>query len=507
MDDTSVEQTPRIDWFIFLIGSALLLTVVIPMVVAPDWSENVIANVMAYITSNYGIWYVNLACVVFVFLIWLAFSKKGHIVLGPSGVKPDYSRFSWIAMLFCTGIGAALIYWGAAEWTYYYQAPPFGAEPKSDEAIYWAASYGIFHWGPFAWALYCLPTIAFCVSYHYKGVPTLRLSAACIGVLGDQVDKWPGRLIDLLFIVGLLGTASTGLAFGVELVTSAITQAFDFPESKWMRLAVMGVVTMLIAYSVYRGLDKGIKVLSEINATLALLLIAFVFVVGPTLFILEMGTASLGHLAQNFLKMVTWTDPLQRSGFIESWTVFYWAWWIALGPFVGMFVAKISRGRTIREVIFGMIGWGSLGCALFFIVLGNYALDLELTKVFPVIDHVNEHGPSSAIAAVVELLPMGTFLLLYLAVIGTIFAATTYDSATYTLAAGTTRHLKFDQHPTRKLRVYWAFALGMLPSVLLFIGGLKPLQTASIVASLPLLVVYVILIASILKMLKEPVTV
>ena len=152
-----------------------------------------------------------------------------------------------------------------------------------------------------------------------------------------------------------------------------------------------------------------------------------------------------------------------------------------------------------------MIGWGSLGCALFFIVLGNYALDLELTKVFPVIDHVNEHGPSSAIAAVVELLPMGTFLLLYLAVIGTIFAATTYDSATYTLAAGTTRHLKFDQHPTRKLRVYWAFALGMLPSVLLFIGGLKPLQTASIVASLPLLVVYVILIASILKMLKEPV--
>lgn len=498
------QQAPRIDWFIFVGGSLLLLSVVIPIVVAPIWSENAILGARAFITDEFGIWYVNATCLVFGFLLWLALSEKGKIVLGPPGVQPNHSRFSWIAMLFCTGIGAALVYWGAAEWTFYYQAPPFSVEAKSDEAIFWAASYGIFHWGPFAWALYCLPTIAFCISYHYKGVPTLRLSAACAGVLGENADKWPGRVVDLLFIVGLLGTASTGLAFGVELVTSAVTQAMGWTESKFMRLAVMGVVTLLIAYSVYRGLDKGIKVLSVINANLALALIVFVFLVGPTQFIVEMGTASLGHLAQNFLKMVTWTDPLQRADFIEGWTVFYWAWWIALGPFVGMFVAKISRGRTIREVVFGMIGWGSLGCALFFVVLGNYALHLELDELYAVVDHVNRSGPSSAIAAIIERLPLGRFLLFYLAVIGVIFAATTYDSATYTLAAGSTRHLRADQHPARPHRVYWAFALGMLPSVLLFIGGLEPLQTASIVASLPLLAVYVVLMFSIIRMLREP---
>ena len=496
-------EEPRIDWFIFLVGTMLLFMVVIPIVIAPEWSDALIDRAFKYVTREFGVWYVCIACFIFIFLVWVGASPKGRIVLGPDDCKPSYSNFSWIAMLFCTGIGASLIYWGAAEWTFYYQAPPFSVEGKSDEAIYLASSYGIFHWGPIAWALYCLPTVAFCLSYHRKGAPTLRLSSACAAVLGDYAEKWPGRIIDLLFIVGLLGTASTGLAFGVELVTSVITRLTGMPDDYRMQLAVMAVVTLLIAYSVYRGLDKGIKVLSVINAALALSLIAYVFIVGPTRFILELSMVSIGTLAANFLHMMTWTDPLERSNFVESWTIFYWAWWIALGPFVGMFVAKISRGRTLREVIFGMIGWGSLGCALFFMVLGGYAMYLELQELYPVVQHVNEHGPSSAIAAVVELLPMGSFVLAYMAIIGIIFSATTYDSATYTLAAGATRYLTPDQHPARAHRVYWAFALGMLPSVLLFIGGLKPLQTASIIASVPLLLVYLILIVSIMRMLKD----
>lgn len=497
-------EAPSTDWFIFIAGSALLLSVVLTIVISPEWSADVINIARAYLTGEFGVWYILGTCIVFVFLVVLALSEKGRIILGPADEPPTYSRFSWVAMLFCTGIGASLIYWGATEWVFYYDDPPFQITPGSDDAIIWAATYGMFHWGPFAWALYCLPTVAFCISYHYKNAPVLRLSAACSGVLGDYADKWPGRIIDLLFIVGLLGTASTGLAFGVELVTSALTQVSDIPDNKYTQFGVMFVATLLIAYSVYRGLDKGIKVLSVINASLALALIAYVIIVGPTRFTLEMGVVSVGHLMQNFFQMVTWTDPLQRNTFIENWTVFYWAWWLALGPFVGMFVAKISRGRTLREVIFGMIGWGSLGCALFFVALGNYALDLELSGTYPVVQHVNDHSPSSAIAAIVELLPMGKFLLVYLAVIGIIFVATTYDSATYTLAAGSTRSLRSDQHPARTMRVYWAFALGLLPSSLLFLGGLGPLQTASIVASLPLLFVYGILIASIVKMLQQP---
>jgi BCCT family betaine/carnitine transporter len=203
-----------------------------------------------------------------------------------------------------------------------------------------------------------------------------------------------------------------------------------------------------------------------------------------------MGVASVGNVADNFIRMMTWSDPLERSTFVESWTIFYWAWWLALGPFVGMFVAKISRGRTLRQVIFGMLGWGSLGCAVFFIVLGGYALDLELSDAHPVAYEAISESPSAAIASIVELLPLGSFWLAYLAVIGLIFAATTYDSAAYSLAAGTTLRLPSDQDPSRALRVYWAILLGILPVTLLYVGGLTSVQTASVVASVPLLPIY-----------------
>jgi BCCT family betaine/carnitine transporter len=259
----------------------------------------------------------------------------------------------------------------------------------------------------------------------------------------------------------------------------------------------------LIAYSVYRGLNQGIRVLSVINARLALLFIFFVFIVGPTTFILEMGITSISHISQNIIKMLTWTDPLERGNFVEQWTIFYCAWAMALGPFIGMFIAKISKGRTIREVIFGMMGWGSLGCSLFFIVLGNYALDLELTDQYSVVAHVNQLGQSSAIAAIVELLPMGSLLLVFLAIIGVIFAATTYDSASYALAAGSTKKLQANEEPQRNLRIYWAIFMGLLPSALLFIGGLETLKTATIMASFPILFIYILLMLSMNKMLSD----
>lgn len=494
---------PQIDWFIFIGGTLILLAAVVPIIVAPEWSFEKVNDAFSFLTQQFGVYYVIAACAIVVFLIWISISDFGGVVLGPDGVVPSHSKFSWAAMLFCTGIGSSLIYWGAAEWAFYYTSPPFGVEPRSDEAMLWASSYGMFHWGPVGWSLYCLPTIAFCCSYHIRNIPVLRLSAACSGVLKNQTDRWPGRLIDLLFIVGLLGTAATGLAFGTSLVSSAVTRLTGLPDGFKMQLVIMILATTLIAYSVYRGLDKGIKVLSVINASLALVLVAYVLIVGPTGFILEMGVTSVGHLLQNFIKMITWTDPAAKSDFVESWTIFYWAWWLALGPFVGMFVAKISQGRTIREVIFGMLGWGSIGCALFFIILGNYALDLELRGVYPVAQQAIDESPSAAIAAIIELLPFGSFWLIFIAVIGMIFTATTYDSASYTLSAGATRYLKPDEHPVRMHRVYWAIALGFLPSVLLFLGGLRALQTASVVASVPLLLVYVILGLSIVKVLKE----
>ncbi|MEC8955815.1 MAG: BCCT family transporter [Pseudomonadota bacterium] len=496
-------DSAEIDRFIVFFGSALLLTIVITIVLNQEWSETVIQKTFDFITYEFGILYIIIMNIALIFLGILAFGKHGKIILGPPDTKKDYSTFSWASMLFCTGIGGAILYWGATEWVSYYQNPPYSITPKSDEAIIWATSYGSFHWGPLTWTLYTLPAVAFCISYHHKQIPILRLSAACSGILGSYSEKWPGKIIDLFFITGLIGTSATGLAFAVELTTSCITKLSGLQDTKQMQLFVMFIITILIAYSVYKGLNRGIRVLSVINARFALLLIFFVFIVGPTTFILEMGVTSISHIAQNIIKMLTWTDPLEKGNFVEQWTVFYCAWAIALGPFIGMFIAKISKGRSLREVIFGMMCWGSLGCSLFFIILGNYSLDLELSGQYPVVDHVNQFGQSSAIAAIIELLPMGSLLLVFLAIIGVIFAATTYDSASYALAAGSTKRLKADEEPQRNLRIYWAVFMGLLPSALLFIGGLETLKTATIMASFPILFIYILLMLSMRKMLKS----
>ena len=492
----------NVDWVLFGFGTLLLSLVVAMIVIFPDFSATSIDRLYQNVTTQFGVLYVFIAITLLIFLLSVAISKHGNVVLGNTN-KLAYSHFSWAAMLFCAGIGASLIYWGATEWTFYYVDPPFGLEPESQEAITWAVSYGIFHWGPIGWAFYCLPALALACTYHVKRIPSLRLSAACEPVLKTQVNKWPGRVVDLLFIVGVIATAATGLGFGTSLVASATTELTGVRDGIELQSLIIFMATALIGLSVYRGLDRGIKLLSNINAALALLLITFVLLAGPTKFILEMGLVSVGNVVQNFFTMLFWTDPLEGADFVESWTIFYWAWWLAMGPFIGMFVCKISEGRTIRALIFGMLGWGSFGCALFFIVLGNYALYLELEGLYPVISQAIDISPSSAIAGIIALLPFGKFWLIYIALIGLIFMATTYDSASYTIAAGATRSLQEHQHPAKWHRVFWAITLGALPASLLFVGGLRELQTASLVASLPLLGVYVILGISVIRMLKE----
>ena len=218
-----------------------------------------------------------------------------------------------------------------------------------------------------------------------------------------------------------------------------------------------------------------------------------------------MGTNSIGLVLQNYLKMNTWTDPIANTGFVETWTIFYWAWWIALGPFVGMFVTKISRGRSIRQLILGVVGFGSLGCTVYFVVLGNYALHLQLNHLLPVIDILNdpERGHATVVISVILSLPLGTWVLPLFGGICIIFMATTYDSAAYTLASAATSQLESGEHPARWHRVFWAFALGILPITLLFLGGLESLQTAAVVVSFPLIFVGVLMSMSLVRSLRQ----
>ncbi|NOX50307.1 MAG: hypothetical protein GXP16_07190 [Gammaproteobacteria bacterium] len=270
-------------------------------------------------------------------------------------------------------------------------------------------------------------------------------------------------------------------------------------------IIVIVTITLLFAASAWLGLERGIKRLSTLNIFLAFLLIAFVLVVGPTLFILELGLETVGHLLQNFVRMATWTDPLASGNFVESWTVFYWAWWLALGPFMGVFIAKISQGRTMQQVILGCLGYGTLGCTLFFMVLGNYAVYLELNGIVDVLNQITQNGASQAILSVLLTLPWSTVVIILFTVVCVIFAATSYDSAAYTLALAATKDMSEDAHPGRKHRIFWACLLGLLPITLIYMGGLRPLQSAVTLASVPLLVIMVVMSWALWKGLSEDV--
>jgi BCCT family betaine/carnitine transporter len=264
----------------------------------------------------------------------------------------------------------------------------------------------------------------------------------------------------------------------------------------------MALCIGLFAISVYMGIERGIKRLSDLNVYLALGFLAYIVIAGPTIFILKSSVSTVGFMAENFIRMMTWTDPIADQGFVESWTIFYWAWWIAFALPIGIFVTRISRGRTIRQVVLSMIFFGSLGCWLFYFVIGNYSLSLELDQATSVTGSLAENGMYITVANIISTLPLSTLALSWFALVSIISVATTYDSASYTLASTATWELKEGDDPARWHRLFWAGVLGMLPILMMWVGGLQIIRSGVLIASLPLLFVGVAMAVSLWKSLR-----
>ncbi|MEN2766670.1 BCCT family transporter [Ornithinibacillus xuwenensis] len=493
-----------IDWPTFIGAILVLLAVSLPLIFYPEAGAAAINMANSFLTGNFGVLYLALGLLAFLFLLYIAFSKFGKIKLGKRGTEKEFGSFSWAAMLFSAGIGSSILYWGMIEWAYYYQGPPFGVTPETKEAIELAATYGLFHWGPIAWAIYTLPALPIAYFYYVRKKPVLKISAATKPLIGKLADGPLGVLIDVLFIFGLLGGAGTTLALGTPMIAEGVHDITGIPVTLGVQAGIMILCTLIFAISAYSGLNKGIKVLSDINLWLALFILIFIFIFGPTVFISETTFTSLGILADNFFHMATWLEPLaqingfKETGFPETWTVFYWAWWVVYAPFVGLFVARISHGRTIREMIFGTMIYGTLGCVLFFGILGNFGLFLQLSDSFDVISFMNENGAPATIIAILTQLPIADFIVIVFTILAIVFLSTTFDSASYILAAVVQKHVPGGE-AMRWNRLFWAFALLLLPLVLMFIGDLKSLQTASIVAGFPVMFIMILLALSFVK--------
>ncbi|UOQ43823.1 BCCT family transporter [Halobacillus salinarum] len=496
-------KTKLIDWPTFIGALFLLLAVTIPLVLFPEAGKKFVGDANSFLTGNFGVLYMVMGLSVFAFLVYVAFSKNGQIKLGDEGEKPEFNTFSWAAMLFAAGIGSSILYWGTIEWAFYYQGPPFGLTPESKEAIRWASAYGMFHWGPIAWAIYTLPALPIAYFYYVRKKPVLKISEACRPVLGDRVDGLLGTVIDVLFMFGLLGGAGTTLALGTPMIAQGVTDLTGLPANLGLKAGIMLLCTIIFAISAYSGLKRGIKILSDINLWLALFILAFMFIFGPTRFISETTVNGIGIMADNFFKMATWLEPFgnlnqfNETDFPESWTIFYWAWWLVYAPFVGLFVARISRGRTIRQMVLGTMIYGTIGCILFFGIMGNFGLYLQLTGSFDVVGFMDANGTPATIIEIINQLPLAKLMVLLFTILAIIFLATTFDSSSYILASVVQKNVEGE--PLRWNRLFWAFSLCLMPLVLMFLGGLDTLQTASIVGGFPLLFIMFLLAWSFIK--------
>lgn len=349
-----------------------------------------------------------------------------------------------------------------------------------------------------------MPAIPIAYFFYVRKQPVLKVSAALMPVIGEKrANGWLGKTIDVLFIFGLLGGGATTLGLAAPLITEGLNNLFGIPQTTTVQLCVLLVCTMIFAYSAYAGMSKGIQLLSNINFWGAIGLLAFVFVAGPTNFLIETGFDALGRMLTHFFRMATWAEPFAGLGefknthFPQDWTIFYWAWWLVFAPSMGLFIARISRGRTIKQMVAGSIFFGSLGCFLFFMILGNYGLHLQLTGAVDVVGILQQQGTTAAIFATLEHLPMSTFVIAAFTILCVLFTATTFDSISYILASVVQNDVT--EEPMRWNRLFWAFTLSFMPAVLMFMGGLSTLQTAAIVGGLPLIAIAVMLMISTVK--------
>ncbi|MEK4841897.1 MULTISPECIES: BCCT family transporter [Staphylococcus] len=504
------ERVKVMDWTTFIGSSLILLIAVIPMMVFPKASQDIITHLNEVVSSTLGSVYLLIGLATLIFVLYIAFGKYGNVTLGKATDKPEFNNFSWAAMLFCAGIASDILYWGVIEWAFYYQDPPHGGKGMTDSALNYATMYGMFHWGPIAWATFVLPALAIGYLVFIKKKPVYKISQTMRPILRGQTDGIIGKIVDILFIFGLLGGAATSLALGVPMISAGIEKLTGIGDSMLMRSIILFTITAVFAYSSYSGLKKGIKVLSDANVILSFVLLGFVFIVGPTVFIMETSITGMGNMIKNFFQMATWIEPFggiggrKETNFPQQWTIFYWSWWIVYAPFIGLFIARISKGRTLKEIVLGTIIYGTLGCALFFGIFGNYAVYLQITGSFDVIHFLNTHGTEATIIEVMHQLPFPNLIIVLFLLSAFLFLATTFDSGSYILAAASQK--KVIGEPLKANRLYWAFALCLLPFGLMLVGGeraLEVLKTASLLASVPLLAIFVMMMISFLRTLSE----
>lgn len=483
----------EIDWGTTLIPLIGIVVLGVLFMIFPKGSQDIIGMIRGFLGDEFGIYYMLLGIGTVLCSLYMAFSKFGKIKLGKID-KPQYSSFTWGTMIFTSTMAADILFYSLCEWALYAADPHIEAMGGIQQ---WASVYPLFHWGPIPWSFYIVLAVAFGFMLHVRGRSRQRFSEACRPVLGNKVDGIWGKLIDLIAVFALLAGTATTFSLATPLLAQAMSYVFGFSANVVLTIMILLLIAFVYTLTVLFGM-KGIAKLASFCTYFFFALLIYVLVGGgETKYILETGLSAVGSLAQNFIGLSTWNDPLRESTFAQDWTIYYWAYWMVWCVATPFFIGTISKGRTIKNTVLGAYFWGLAGTFVSFIILGNYGLAKQMKGELDTLGFLANGGSlSEAIVRIFGKLPLPWLGLILLVITMIAFYSTTFDALTMVVSSYSYKELPGGQEPDKKVRAFWAILFIILPIALIFAeNSMSSLQSVSIIAAFPVGII-IILIAS-----------
>ncbi|WP_433941805.1 BCCT family transporter [Paenibacillus lautus] len=485
---------------VFSVSAVIIAVLAILGAIKPGAFGEVAGYLYRFTTNTFGWFYLLSIFAIIIFLIWVAASKYGTIRLGGDKEKPEYPFFTWIGMLFSAGFGVGLVFWGVAEpMSHFFKTPFGGVEAQGVDAARVAMGYSFFHWGISQWSVFALVGLVIAFLQFRKQKDGL-VSTALEPVTGS--NRGVKNTIDILAVIATVMGIATSIGLGVLQMSGGLNTIMGINNGVGLQLLMLGIIFVAYMISSTTGLDKGIKYLSNLNLAMALIFLLFVFICGPSVFILETFTLALGDYITNFVSYSLRLQPYAEGTWVREWTIFYWAWAIAWSPYVGAFVARVSKGRTVREFIVGVMVVPPVIACLWIAVFGGTAIWFDLHENTGIAAAVNT-DVTSALFQLFNQLPLSSVMNVLAIVLILTFLVTSADSATYILSSMTTNG---SLDPPHIAKIVWGTLMAAIAGVLLYAGGLEALQTASLIAALPFTVLLLMMIVAVVKLLsREPI--
>ena len=491
------DMLTSIDRSVFFTASGLIVLFCVLGGVFSSESAVIFARLQNWLVVNVGWYYILVVAIFFAFIVYLALSRFANIKLGPDDSKPDYSYQSWIAMLFSAGVGIGLLFFGVAEPVTHFAQPPSG-QALTVGAAKNAMLFTYFHWGFQAWATYIIVGLSLAYFAFRQGLP-LTIRSSLYPLIGEKIYGPIGSAVDVFAVLGTMFGVATSLGIGVTQVNAGLNYLFGVAISPEVQVLLIAAITVMATLSVITGLNGGIRRLSELNMVLAIFLLLFVLLSGPTAALLGAFVQNVGNYLGNFVPLTFNVYAYEPNEWIGDWTLFYWGWWISWSPFVGMFIARISRGRTIREFILGVLFVPAGFTFLWLSIFGNSALFLELSETGGEITSAVLSDMPTALYVFLEHLPFAPVICLLATLLIVTFFVTSSDSGSLVIDIITSGG---NENPPVWQRIFWAISEGVVASVLLLAGGLGALQTAAISSALPFSIVMILICVGLYRALQ-----